>query len=70
MPYDVLLRRRRDRVDSVELVDLDDGEVVLFWDATPKQARRMAEALRADARRLPADELLARWASAEPRAFG
>ena len=63
--YEVRGARHPDRVDSVEVVDLDDGEVVLFWDLEAREASRRAEALRADLHRLDADEFLARW-SVEP----
>jgi hypothetical protein len=68
--YDILVRRGRDRVDAVEVVDRDDGEVVLFWDCTPRQASRMNEALRADLRQLAEEEFLARWSAAEAADFG
>jgi hypothetical protein len=50
-----------DRVDHVEIVEIDSGEVVLFWDALPREATRMARALRADLARLDADEFIAAW---------
>jgi hypothetical protein len=61
--YEVRLTRYRDRVDSVEVVDLDDGEVVLFWDREAREASRLAEALRADLLRMESEEFLARWAA-------
>lgn len=67
--FGVHVSRGRDRVDSVEVTDLDDGEVVLFWDCTPKQATRMAEAIRADLR-LRDEDFMARWGEARPEAFG
>ncbi len=63
--YEVRVARHRDRIDSVEVVDLDDGEVVLFWDLEAREASHRAEALRADLHRLDDGEFLARW-SAEP----
>ena len=62
--FEVHVQRHPDRVDSVEVVDLDDGEVVLFWDLEAREATRRAEALRADLHRLEADEFLARWSAA------
>jgi hypothetical protein len=50
-----------DRVDHVEIVEIDSGEVVLFWDTTPAQTGRLARALRADLAGLDADEFYARW---------
>jgi hypothetical protein len=50
-----------DRVDHVEVVDIDSGEVVLFWDTLPSQTGRLSRALKADLAQLEADEFLARW---------
>jgi hypothetical protein len=49
------------RVDHVEVVEVDGGEVVLFWDLPPMQARRLVRALREDLGRLEADEFLGAW---------
>ena len=53
------------RVDHIEVVEIDSGEVVLFWDRPPQGASRLARALRADLSQLDAEELLARWATVE-----
>ena len=50
-----------DRVDHIEVVEIDSGEVVLFWDVQPRQATRMARALRSDLAQLEADEFIAAW---------
>jgi hypothetical protein len=50
-----------DRVDHVEVVEIDSGEVVLFWDTTPQQTGRLSRALKADLAQLDAAEFLARW---------
>ena len=50
------------RVDHVEVVDVDTGEVVLFWDLPAVQARRLVRALREDLGRLEADAFLGRLA--------
>jgi hypothetical protein len=50
-----------DRVDHVEVVDIDSGEVVLFWDTTPQQTGRLSRALRADLAQLDATEFMTRW---------
>jgi hypothetical protein len=50
-----------DRLDSIEVVEIDSGEVVLFWDTTPSQTGRLARALKADLAQLSADEFMARW---------
>ena len=53
------------RVDHVELVDIDDGEVVLFWDLPPQAASRRARELREELGRLEAEEFLARWSTVD-----
>jgi hypothetical protein len=53
------------RVDHVELVEIDSGEVVLFWDCAPQTASRLARELRADLSRLEAEELLDRYRAVE-----
>ena len=55
--------------DSIEIVDLDQGEGILFWDSTSRQSRRMHEALIRDLDRLSPQEFLYRWAVAEPSHF-
>ena len=55
--------------DIIEVVDVDDLEVVLFWDVRPKERRRMAEALRHDLGRLDDATFIARWSRAKPEDF-
>lgn len=62
--YDVLVVR-----DTIEIVDRDQGEGVLFWDCTSRQRRRMVEALIRDLDRLSPEDFLYEWAVAEPRQF-
>ena len=50
-----------ERLDHIEVVSIDDGEVVLFWDLLPHQTGRMARALRADLAQLEAEEFLGKW---------
>ena len=54
-----------DRVDHVEVVDVDDGEVVFYWDLAAADAKRVARALREDLDRLEAREFFEAWASFE-----
>jgi hypothetical protein len=49
------------RVDHIEVVDIESGEVALFWDLLPHQTGRMARALRTDLAQLEAREFLAKW---------
>jgi hypothetical protein len=51
----------RDRLDRVEVLSLDDGELVLYWELPPKRAARLLKALRADLITLDPDEFIARW---------
>jgi hypothetical protein len=53
-----------ERIDHVEVVAIDSGEVVLFWDLPAPKASRLARALREDLGRLQADEFLAAWRAA------
>jgi len=53
------------RVDHIELVDVESGEVVLFWDCPPQGASRLARTLRADLAQLPVEEFIARWSPVE-----
>ena len=54
-----------ERVDHIELVEIADGEVVLFWDLPPQEASRRARVLREELTQLDADEFLARWANVD-----
>jgi len=53
------------RVDHIEVVEVDGGEVVLFWDTAPQAASKLARALRADLQRLEAQEFIERWSNVE-----
>ena len=55
------------RLDHVEVVEIDSGEVVLFWDTAPSQTGRLARALRADLAQLEASAFVARWRRYEAR---
>jgi hypothetical protein len=54
-----------ERVDHIEVVEVDGGEVVLFWDRPPHAASKLARALREELSQLEADEFIARWDAAE-----
>jgi hypothetical protein len=54
-----------ERVDHIEVVEVDSGEVVLFWDCPPQLAARRARAVRADLSQLDDREFLERWATVE-----
>ena len=54
-----------DRVDQVEVVSIDDGEIVLFWDVPGAEAGGFVRALRADLSQLDAAAFMQRWSSVE-----
>jgi hypothetical protein len=51
------------RVDRIELVSVDEGEVVLFWRFPAKLAARLLREMRADLANLEAREFVEKWAS-------
>jgi hypothetical protein len=53
-----------ERIDRVEVVGVEEGEVVFFWDLPARQASRLARALREDLGTLEPDEFVAAWRSA------
>jgi hypothetical protein len=68
--YELLVRRGSrlpalfaspERLDHVEVVEIDSGEVVLFWDTLPAQTGKLARALKGDLAQLDAGEFLSRW---------
>jgi hypothetical protein len=54
------------RVDHIEVVEIESGEAVLFWDRPPQAASKLARALRADLAQLQAPEFFARWSTVKP----
>ena len=54
-----------DRTDRIEVVSIDDGEVVLYWDLQAKLAVRLLKELRADLAALGADEFFDKWVGAD-----
>ena len=61
--YELLVRRG----EYVEVVEIDSGEVVLFWDTLPGDTGKLARALRTDLARMEADEFLIKWRRYEVR---
>jgi hypothetical protein len=55
----------RHRLDRIEVVSVDDGEVVLLWDLPAKEASRLLKALRADLAGMDADEFIRTWEGAD-----
>jgi hypothetical protein len=48
-------------------VEIDSGEVVLFWDTLPGDSGKLARALRTDLARMEADAFLTKWRRYEVR---
>ena len=55
------------RHDRVEVVAVDDGEPMLYWELAPREAARLARELRADLAGMEAAEFLALWQGADGR---
>jgi len=53
------------RIDHVEVVEIDSGEAVLFWDRPPHAASRLAREIRADLASMQAEDFRARWDTVE-----
>jgi hypothetical protein len=51
----------RRRVDRVEIVSIDDGELLLYWELPARDAAGLLRRLRADLASLEAEEFLALW---------
>jgi hypothetical protein len=49
------------RFDRIEVVSIDDGEVVLFWDLPAKDAARLRKQLRADLAQRSAGDFIKIW---------
>ena len=54
-----------DRMDQVEVVSIDDGEIVLFWDVSGAEAGGFVRRIRADLSQLDADMFIQRWSKVE-----
>lgn len=54
-----------ERVDHIEVVEIESGEAALFWDRPPHAATRLARAVRADLNSMDAEEFRARWSTVE-----
>jgi hypothetical protein len=51
----------RDRLDRIELVSIDDGEVVMYWELPPKEASKLLRELREDLVALDVDHFIDAW---------
>ncbi|HEV3391748.1 MAG TPA: hypothetical protein VG057_22175 [Solirubrobacteraceae bacterium] len=57
------------RTDRIEVVSVDDGEVILYWEVEPKRASRLLKLLRADLASLDSDEFFDKWLDADAEDF-
>jgi hypothetical protein len=55
----------RRRLDRIEVISIDDGDVLLYWDLPAKQAAKLLKQLRADLAGLEAEEFIALWEGAD-----
>lgn len=55
----------RRRLDRIEVVAVDDGELLLYWELPAKEAAKILKPLRADLAGLEAEEFLALWEGAD-----
>lgn len=53
------------RLDRIEIVSVDDGEVILYWDLQAKVASRILKELRVDLVSMGADEFIDKWIGAD-----
>jgi hypothetical protein len=56
------------RTDRIEVVSIDDGEVILYWNVGAKQAAKLLRLLRADLASLDAEEFFDKWLDADAEA--
>jgi hypothetical protein len=54
-----------DRLDHVEVVEIEGGEVVFLWDLPPQTASRVAREVREDLNLMEREDFLARWSTVE-----
>jgi hypothetical protein len=54
-----------DRLDRIEVVSVDDGEIAWYWELPPKDASKLARELRADLVALDVDEFIDKWVGAD-----
>jgi hypothetical protein len=57
------------RTDRIEVVSVDDGEVILYWNLAPKDASKLLKLLRADLVSLEAAEFFDKWLDADAEDF-
>ena len=55
----------RRRTDRIEIVAIEDGELLLYWELPARDATALLRRLRADLAGLEAEEFLALWQDAD-----
>ncbi len=55
----------RERRDRIEVVSIDDGELMLYFEVSAKQAAKLVRQLREDLASLEAEEFIAIWEGAD-----
>lgn len=55
----------RDRMDRIEVVSIDDGELMLYFEVPAKRAAKLVKQLREDLVGLEAEEFIALWEGAD-----
>lgn len=53
------------RTDRIEVVSIDDGELLLYWELPAREAAKLLKQLRTDLVSLEAGEFLAIWEGAD-----
>ena len=55
----------RGRLDRIEVVSIDDGELMLYFEVPAKQAAKLVKQLREDLVGLEVEEFIALWEGAD-----
>jgi hypothetical protein len=55
------LFRPSERLEHIEVLEIDTGEIVLFWDTRPRETGKLARALRADLAQMDSGQFIAKW---------
>ncbi len=58
--YELTVTRGRE-ADQVEIVEIASGEVILFWDSSPRETAKLVRKLREDLIAMDDVEFLAVW---------
>jgi hypothetical protein len=53
------------RVDRIEVVSVDDGEVALYWHLPARRAARLLKELRGDLVTMESEEFFDKWVGAD-----